>query len=360
MNASTTLARPAAGLAQAPSFFDPANAGKWDYRPNQAQVLDEAMQWHAGGKVKSAALDRKKVHFLGIDIQKDFCLKEGTLYVGGQSGEGAIQDSARTAGFIYQNLPILTNVTLTLDTHRPFQIFSRAFWQKEDGSMVDAHTTITAADIRAGTYRPNPAVARIVAGDNYTWLLKQVIYYCEQLESAGKYQLYIWPEHCILGSAGHTLVGVVEEAALFHSWARGVQGDFQIKGTNPLTENYSVLRPEVTTRHDGLPLGQKNAAFIKTLLEADYVVIAGQAASHCVKSSIDDLLDEINTHDPALARKVYVMQDCMSSVAVPDGQGGFFVDYTPDAEAALQRFRDGGMHVVNSTDPVDTWPDLVL
>ena len=137
---------------------------------------------------------------------------------------------------------------------------------------------------------------------------------------------------------------------MFHSYARGVQSWVEVKGGNALTENYSVLRPEVLMRHDGQPLGQRNTA----------VVIAGQAASHCVKSSIDDLLDEIVAQDKQLARKVYVLADCMSAVTVPDGKGGFFADFTPQADEALRRFADAGMHVVRSTDPIETWPGIQL
>jgi nicotinamidase-related amidase len=85
------------------------------------------------------------------------------------------------------------------------------------------------------------------------------------------------------------------------------------------------------------------------------VVVAGQAASHCVKSSIDDLLGEILAQDPALARKVYVLVDCMSAVTVPDGRGGFAADFTPQAEEALRRFADAGMHLVRSTEPIESW-----
>ncbi|HZI05813.1 MAG TPA: nicotinamidase, partial [Archangium sp.] len=84
----------------------------------------------------------------------------------------------------------------------------------------------------------------------------------------------------------------------------------------------------------------------------------GQAASHCVKSSIDDLLGEILAQDAALARKVYLLTDCMSAVTVPDGKGGFAADFTPQAESALKRFADAGMHLVKSTDPLASWPDL--
>ena len=65
--------------------------------------------------------------------------------------------------------------------------------------------------------------------------------------------------------------------------------------------------------------------------------IAGQAASHCVRSSIEDILTEIALTDRALAKKIYVMTDCMSPVTVPDGKGGFAVDFTAEADKALAR-----------------------
>ena len=62
--------------------------------------------------------------------------------------------------------------------------------------------------------------------------------------------------------------------------------------------------------------------------------------------------------DRALARKVYLLADCMSAVTVPDGKGGFVADFTPHADEALRRFADAGMHVVRSTDPIATWPGM--
>lgn len=365
MQTATAPARKAGwGAPQIPPFFDPKNAAKWDYRPNTANVFDVAQEWRKSGIVKPAASDRKKVHALFIDVQKDFCFPQGTLYVGGRSGTGAIDDSRRMAEWIYTNLPILTQISMTLDTHIPFQIFSRAFWEHADGSPLGAGPPllVSADEVRTGKYKPSLAAAAIVSNGNYNWLLKQCIHYCEQLEKAGKYQLIIWPEHCLLGTQGHALVGVVEEAVYFHAYARGSQLDFQIKGGNPLTENYSIMRPEVISRWDGqnIPGAQKNAKFIESLLNADYVVVFGQALSHCVKSSIDDLLDEIVAKDPKLAQKVYVVADCMSAVAVPNPAGGFFADFTPQGEDALKKFAGAGMHVVKSTDPVTSWPDFVV
>ncbi len=295
-------------------------------------------------------------------MQKDFCFPEGSLYVGGRNGRGAMEDSDRLARFVYANLESLTEVTCTLDTHFPFQIFFPSFWLDASDQPLTAHREITTDEIRRGVVKPNPAVAWWLCNGNLGWLRKQVEFYCAELEKAGHYKLYLWPPHCLLGSDGHVLAGVIHEARLFHAWVRGARGAMEVKGGNALTENYSVLSPEVLLRHDGLPLAQRNTQFIQTLLDADAVIVAGQAASHCVKSSIDDLLTEIQGRDPALARKVYVMRDCMSSVAVPDASrpGQFVFDFTPQADAALLRFAQAGMHVVRSTDPLASWPGIDL
>jgi len=343
-----------------PDFYRAENAASWSFAPAPDALASRAADWRREHDLAPAARDAFRVHLLLVDVQRDFCFPEGSLYVGGRSGRGAIEDNRRIAEFIYQNLAVLTNITTTLDTHFAYQIFFASFWVDADGKPLQPYREITVDDIDRGNARPNPAVASWLCNGNYAWLLKQVRYYCSELEAAGKYRLYLWPPHCLLGSDGHALAGVVHEARLFHSFARGVQSWVEVKGGNPLTENYSVLRPEVLLRHDGQPLAQRNATFIRTLLTADAVIIAGQAASHCVKSSIDDLLTEIVAQDAALARKVYILGDCMSAVAIPDGKGGFVADFTPQAEAALKRFSDAGMHVVKSTDPIASWPDLRL
>ena len=48
----------------------------------------------------------------------------------------------------------------------------------------------------------------------------------------------------------------------------------------------------------------------------------------------------------------------MSAVAVSDGKGSFYADFTQQAEEALTRFADAGMHVVTSTESTDTWKDF--
>ncbi len=340
-----------------PEFYRTEHAFDWSYAPNQQRVFEAATAWREQHANRPAGQDRFRVHLLLIDLQKDFCFPEGALYVGGRSGRGALGDNDRTVRFIYENLSRLTEISCTMDTHFPHQIFFPSFWLQEDGRPPAPHREITVADLQAGTLRPNPALAAWLANRDVGWLNQQVQYYCAELERAGKYKLYLWPPHCLLGSEGHTLAGVVHEARLFHAYARAARSWVEIKGANPLTEFYSALAPEVPTRHDGGMLAESNTSFLRTLLEFDAVIIAGQAASHCVKSTIEDLLTRI---EPGLARKVYILRDCMSAVAVPDPSrpGAFAFDFTPQAEAALARFSQAGMHVVNSVTPMREWPDM--
>ncbi len=128
-----------------------------------------------------------------------------------------------------------------------------------------------------------------------------------------------------------------------------------------LTENYSVFSPEVLLTHDGSSLAGRNRALIDRLLSEDRVILAGQASSHCVKSSIDDLLTIILETDSRLAHRVYIVEDAMSAVAVPDPAtpGSFLADFTDEAQNALGRFHEAGMHIVKTTTPLSEWPGFL-
>ena len=159
----------------------------------------------------------------------------------------------------------------------------------------------------------------------------------------------------MLGGIGHALVSAVEEANFFHTIARSSKPDFEIKGTNLLTEHYSAIGPEVLTGPDGEILGEKNDKLFKKVQNYEAVIIAGQAKSHCVAWTVSDLLDQIRDADPGLARKVYLLEDCCSPVVVPG-----VIDYTEQAEADFARFAEAGMQVVKSTDPIRSWSGMAV
>ncbi|HAY83764.1 MAG TPA: hypothetical protein DCY42_02255 [Chloroflexi bacterium] len=131
--------------------------------------------------------------------------------------------------------------------------------------------------------------------------------------------------------------------------ARTSQPDIEIKGDDPFTEHYSVIGPEVRTDAFGKPIGYHKQKFIHKLEQFDATLIAGQAKSHCVASTISDLLIDISKTDPALAERVYLLEDCTSPVVVPG------MDYTGQADAAFARFAEAGMKIIRTTDAVESW-----
>jgi nicotinamidase-related amidase len=338
-------------MAFDPRTCDPASAERL-YRVPYASRAAEAAAFAAAEGLRPASEDRVRVGLLAVDVQNTFCLPEFELFVAGRSGRGAIEDSARLCAFVYRNLGRISEVVATLDTHGPFQIFHPVFWVDARGEHPPPNTVVTAEDVERGRWRVNPRLAPFVAPAGFD-IDAYVRHYARTLASGGKYPLFLWPYHAMLGGVGHALVSAVEEAFFFHAIARTSPTRFEVKGRHPLTENYSVLRPEVLTDHEGRPVAEENRALVESLLGFDALLVAGQAKSHCVVWTLDDLLAVILARDPALARRVYLLEDCTSAVVVPG-----VVDFTEQAETAFRRFEEAGMHLVRSTEAMESWPDF--
>ena len=335
-----------------PAFFQADRVGEV-WRVSYQTRAVEAQAWAKQHGILPTANDTVKICLMAIDVQNTFCIPDFELFVGGRSGRGAVEDNVRLCEFVYRNLPYLTAIAPTMDTHTAAQIFHPAFWVDESGNHPPAMTMIEPDDVPC-QWRVNPLIA---ASLGYEPGLLQIYaeHYVRQLSQDGKFPLTIWPFHSMLGGIGHALVSAFEEACFFHNLARQSQTRFEIKGSNPLTENYSVLRPEVLVDQESKSIAQKNTSFLQKLLEFDYLIIAGQAKSHCVAWTIDDLLSEIQAIDSTLAQKVYLLEDCTSPVVVPN-----VVDFTESGDAAFDRFAKAGMHLVKSTDAIESWPDLKL
>ena len=333
-----------------PPHFDPARVREV-WRVPYGTRADEARVWAADHALEPAAEDGFRICLVLVDVQNTFCIPGSELYVAGRSGNGAVDDNRRLCEFIYRNLGAITQVVPTMDTHRVMQIFHPIWLVDADAKHPAPYTQITADDVESGRWRVNPAVAASV-GIEEDYAERQLLHYTRALEAGDKYSLTIWPYHSMLGGIGHALTSSVEEAVFFHSVARYAQPEFQVKGENPLTEHYSILAPEVREGPDGEPIAGVNEALIERLLSFDAVVVAGQAKSHCVAWTIDDLLEGDDERERALAPRTYLLEDCTSPVVVAGA------DYTEEANAAFRRFADAGMHVVRSTEPMETWPEL--
>ena len=331
-----------------PPHFDPAQVA-WVWRVPYQERADQARTWAKQFQLAPAATDSFKICLIAVDVQNTFCIPGFELYVGGRSGTGAVDDTRRLCEFIYHHLGAITQIVPTMDTHQAAQVFHSLYLINDRGEHPAPYTLVSDEDVRHGVWKFNPALAPSL-GISPADGQRNLEHYTRTLQATHKYDLTIWPYHAMLGGIGHALVSTFEEAVFFHSVARYSRPDFHVKGDLPMTEHYSVLGPEVKTSFDGKPLANKSDKFINILKAFDAVIITGEAKSHCVAWTIADLLDDILVDDHRLADKVYLLEDCTSPVVVPGS-----LDYTDQADAAFRKFADAGMHLVRSTEPLESW-----
>jgi len=284
--------------------------------------------------IKPSGADRFRIAAFGIDVQVGFCTPGASLFV-----PGAVEDTQRTVEWLYRNLDKMTSLFFSMDTHRMFQIFHPAWWVDAKGKHPAPLTPVFHEDVRAGKWT---AVAHP----------KESLEYVKRLEASGKYVLTVWPYHTLLGGLSHALVPSMMEAALFHAAARKHQTHFETKGTHAMTENYSVMSPEVTEL-GGQVVGSFNTPFFKMLMEYDRVYVFGQAKSHCVLSTLNDIQEHVMQSDPKLAEKIWILEDAMSPVPAPPlSPLPSHLDFPRIAEESFAELRAAGMNLVKTSDPL--------
>lgn len=247
-----------------------------------------------------------KIKLFIIDAQLDFCdPKTGSLYVG-----GAEQDVERTIALIKRIGPKLDDIQCTLDSHHLLHIANNVFWRKSDGSTPTPFTMVTYKDVEAGTYTP------VIPS-----LYKHALAYTRQLETGGRYPLILWPTHCIIGSPNHSLVPALSKAVQDWELEFSAIAPMITKGSNYKTEHYSCFKAEVPDASD--PSTQLNIDLVQSLQDADQILIAGQALSHCIANSIRDLASAFS--DSSYAKKLVLLRDCTSNVTGFEKLGEDFI-----------------------------------
>lgn len=263
-----------------------------------------------------------------IDPQNDFCDLPATYCATGRKPSlpvpGAHADMQRVAAWLRANGSCIDHITVTLDSHQWFDIAHPAFWCQGTGEDVPAFTAITAAQVRSGVFLPRQPEH-----------LVRALAYLDALEARGRYTLMVWPVHCEIGSWGHGVHADILAACA--DWQvqhqRAVFNVF--KGTNPWTEHYSALEAEVPDA--AAPETCLNHQLLQTLLQAQQLIVAGQASSHCVRSTVEHLLE----YAPAgFASRITLLTDGMSPVH----------GFTAAHDAFLQRLHAAGAQLANTAD----------
>lgn len=222
---------------------------------------------------KSFAFKKGGTAVLIIDPQNDFH-EGGSLAV-----SGAKADSARTAQMIKDHMSDIHQISVTLDSHLKLHIANPFFWKNAAGEHPPPFTCITEKEINSSTWVPSRPE-----------LLQHSLEYVRGLESNKRFTLLVWPEHCLIGTPGHNVVEPLNSALQEWSGHNLDIVNYVNKGTCPLTEMYSGLKADVELKHDEST--QFNSKLVSRLLEADRVLVCGQALSHCVQFTTRDLLSQ--------------------------------------------------------------------
>ncbi len=235
-----------------------------------------------------------------IDPQNDFCdIPSAALPVAGASA-----DLQRLTAWIAQYGSQLDDITVTLDSHASVAVERTTFWQTAQGDAVSPFTFITSADLQAGKYQPR---------DKYK--TQAVAAMLEQLIGRGRPGLVVWPVHCVTATWGHNIYA--ELAEQLQAWEFEHQRAIvkALKGEYPLTEHFGIFEADAPVL--GVASTQFNTSLAKALTDGvDVLFLAGQASSHCVASSFDQLASYLVKQTGARP-KLVVLSDCMSPV------GGF-------------------------------------
>jgi len=257
-----------------------------------------------------------RIRLFVIDPQNDFMDMEGAAL----PVPGANADMSRLTAFVQSMASSIDELIVTLDSHASVGVERTTFWMLADGSAVPPFTQIRAADVVGNTYVPRNVSLR-----------PQVIAYLRALESGGARTLIVWPVHCVLGTRGHNIQGQLAQAIAAWEYATGCICEKVLKGLNPMTEQYSAFRAEVPLADD--PRTQINTALMARLEKgSEWLVVAGEALSHCVAASGEDMFSRLSRD--RIAKTVF-LSDCMSPVAGFEAAGQRFLDEARDRGALV-------------------------
>lgn len=256
-------------------------------RENLADILALAQREN----IAPASQDVKRTLLLAIDVQNDFMEGIGSLAVAGSKG-----DVRRLTKWMYRHIESLTGVICSLDCHSIMQIFHPVWWLDKEGKHPEPFTIISYHDVANGVWT-------VANGET-----ERSLEYLRNLEFEGKKQLCIWPYHCLEGTLGAKLESEFTKMLYFHAAVRNTKPKLVYKGQNPYTEMYGIIKAEYDKEH------YINHTVLDAIRTYDAIFIAGEASSHCVLASVEQILEHYAA-DRSITSRITLLEDCMSPIA---------------------------------------------
>ena len=288
------------------------------------------------------------IHLIIVDGQYDFChegfpgydptnpdpdpfmdmiLRPGNLMV-----PGAAADMTRLAKVIDKCGKKIDDISMTMDSHRVIHIAHADFWEDDNKNNPAPFTVIPKNDVVG----KNPKWHTHNPGDQ-----KWGEEYVASLEKRGRNALCIWPKHCLIGSHGWQVYPPLYKALKKYEEEEWATINWLVKGDDPYTEWYSAVMADVP-----IPKNTKttlNTDFIDTFKKSDLILFAGEALSHCVRATFEDVFTTLG--DKAV-KKFMLITDATSSVPVPC--------FVKDAETFVKKYTALGMKTCTTMDLINS------
>jgi len=314
----------------------------------------------------SAPVSTSNNILLIIDPQNDFTdhpgEKKGSLAV-----DGALKDYEKIVKMLESHPTFFDQIHVSLDTHTPQHIGHPGFWkvismddkvtsQTEITAVpnsiyrlsIDEAGTINGENIVPVAYSPGTAryIKVVPRSDFLRDYVKTYLKWFDTHENTHGQRCYVWKQHCIENDDGHK----VSEPLKSKLDEMGDKVTYHIKGQNNLAEMYSIFKAEKPLTNEEMQdeilkpyiyTGSKaikgenaktyddvttlknlntelNEELLKQLLgdkgeNQNRVYICGEARTHCVKSSVIDLL-EYATKGGYDTTKIILLKDATSPI----------------------------------------------
>lgn len=258
-----------------------------------------------------------KFKIFGIDLQDEFTKEGHKLCV-----PGAPEDVTRIAGIITRRARDISDILLTMDSHPVDHIGHPGWWRLRNGDLPAEFTLVTEDMLTSGDIRPADP---------------------QQLEYAKEYLHHlkvsmIWNTHCVPGLPGYPLNAHIVNALKVWADTTGLKETVVKKGFNRDTESFGVFAAEFYNHEIGTDF---NWHLLSDIIRGGQpVVTVGEARSHCVRRSVEQMVEALGDGLLFPLKKIVIVSDCMSDVPNFEADGALF----------LKKMTDKGVTVCTSDE----------
>jgi nicotinamidase-related amidase len=313
----------------------------------------------------------------------------------------ASTDMKKLVNFLTNNPYFFDEIHVSLDSHTATHIGHRGFWEenKEDEKDLirplqtfyvvegDSNFSIYVADAFGKKFDPEVSI-KTKQPELQQWAYFYILEMQKiRAQNEKKPLPCLWAEHCITGRLGWEVYDPLAKAL------NGKKVYYHEKGTNDLVEMYSIFSSEVKYQDvfnklddktkeyvlknhgqnnedekvlDNMVINTVNKTPNKTtdfnqelanrlygINKNNKIYVCGEAKSHCVKTSIEDLLNNIAQNITLVKDGKLGKKDGLEIIAITDMMSAI-PGFEPATEVAFAEMAEKGVQMVVSTDLIQS------